>query len=67
MAWATIVFYRTRAFALAIALALYVFAGSIITGWHYAIDGIAGAAVALVTFAICRTAYVYFHKSVEMS
>jgi hypothetical protein len=53
MAWAAIVFFRTRAFPIAVLFALYVFGGSIITGWHYAIDGIAGAALALATYWVC--------------
>jgi len=57
MVWAAIVFYRTRAFPLAIGLALYIFAASIVTGWHYASDGIAGAVLALATYQVCRRVF----------
>lgn len=57
MTWAAIAFYRTRVFPLAIGLALYIFGASIVTGWHYATDGIVGAVLALLTYEVCRRVF----------
>ena len=54
MAWAAIALFRTRFFPAAIIIAIYIFVGSIVTGWHYAIDGIAGALTAFGCYDGCR-------------
>lgn len=39
---------------LAIAYALFIFASSIMLGWHYAVDGLSGAAGALACYAMAK-------------
>jgi hypothetical protein len=46
-AWFALVLRARRAAWLGVAYVIGIFAGSIILGWHYAVDGIAGIAVAI--------------------
>ena len=57
--WITLAFigHRSRLAPVTILFALYIFALSVALGWHYAVDGIVGAAGAIGTQAACR-AYV---------
>lgn len=50
MFWSIIAVRNTRWFAFAIFFTAYIFLGSIATGWHYAVDGIAGGLVALFCY-----------------
>jgi membrane-associated phospholipid phosphatase len=50
--WIAIVFRN----ALAIGYALVIFFGSIMLGWHYGVDGLAGALGAAVCYFLATTA-----------
>ncbi len=54
--WIYLVFrgHQSRLTPLTAAFALYIWALSVALGWHYAVDGIAGAAGAVATHAACR-------------
>jgi hypothetical protein len=56
MTWLVLVFavYRSRWLFVAVPLSLFIYCGSVALGWHYAVDGVAGAAGAGVCFAACR-------------
>ena len=50
MFWSLIAIRNTRWLAFGIAFTTYIFLGSIAIGWHYAVDGLAGAVGALVCY-----------------
>jgi len=54
--WIYLVFRNqgSRIAPIAALFAIYIFALSVALGWHYAVDGIAGAAGALASHAACR-------------
>lgn len=54
--WIFLVFLgqRSKLAPLAAVFGFYIFALSVALGWHYAVDGIAGALGAVATHAICR-------------
>jgi hypothetical protein len=54
--WITLSFLglKSRLAPLTALFALYIFALSVALGWHYAIDGIAGAAGAIISHSACR-------------
>lgn len=56
MAWVLIVFVATRSRWLwaGIPLTAVIYMGSVALGWHYAIDGVVGAAGAIICFVIAR-------------
>lgn len=51
MFWALIAVRRTRWLPFGIAFTAYIFAASIVIGWHYAVDGLAGFAGAWLCYA----------------
>jgi hypothetical protein len=61
MAWMVTTFaaFRSRWTFPALLLSLYIYAGSIALGWHYATDGIVGAIGALACFYLSR---LYFTR-----
>lgn len=56
MSWVVLSFaaYRSRLTALAAVLGVYIYAGSVALGWHYATDGLVGAAGAVGCFYLSR-------------
>jgi hypothetical protein len=52
MFWALIAVRKTRWLPFGIAFTAYIFAASIVIGWHYAIDGLAGFAGAWLCYAV---------------
>jgi hypothetical protein len=56
VAWIALAFHcqRSRLAPLAILFSFYMWALSVALGWHYAIDGIVGAAIAVVSQMLCR-------------
>jgi hypothetical protein len=56
MAWMTIVFasYRSRWTIPAAILSVFIYAGSVALGWHYAVDGLVGAVGAWFSFYVAR-------------
>jgi hypothetical protein len=54
--WAAIALRQTRWFLLAVFFAIYIFAASILTGWHYAADGLVATAMALACYFFCCAA-----------
>jgi hypothetical protein len=56
MFWSIIAVRKTRWFWFSIAFTTYIFVGSIVIGWHYAIDGIVGAAGAFFCYGIVGVA-----------
>ncbi len=65
MAWIILCFaaYRSRLIWPAAVLSLYIYAGSVALGWHYATDGFVGAAGAVACFFLAR----WFLHSVDVS
>lgn len=56
MVWTMIALRNSRWFAFAILLNIYMFFGSIVIGWHYAVDGIVGGAGAVICYAMASYA-----------
>lgn len=52
--WMSMVCWKTRLFWPSVLFALYMVVGSVVLGWHYVVDGIAGALGALLCFAVAR-------------
>lgn len=55
MFWAIIAVRRTRALALAIAFTAYIYLAAVALGWHYFVDGLVGAAGAILCYAVAST------------
>ena len=51
--WTAIALWRTRWFVPAVFFVIYIFAASILTGWHYASDGLVAIAMTLVCYFFC--------------
>jgi len=66
--WIVIVFaeHRSRMTPVTIAFCLYLWAGSVALGWHYALDGLVGMIGAVAVHALCR-AYVRRRQAPEIS
>ena len=52
MFWSLIAVRRTKWFLFGLLFTAYIFLGSIVIGWHYAVDGIVGGILAAICYAL---------------